>query len=1008
MKRSLPRETKGNFFIHKRTLVTLFLLISTCAFTVAGALTHRIRQSAEAKGKVTDFYGKPLVDVTVQNKTTQKSTITNIDGSYTIDASKGDVLVWSLKGFASKELVIADKLQLDVILETIPHSDLDSNYNVLYKSQKKTLSVQSVGQIGGDQLQTTSASFNGLLAGRMAGLYATQLSGEPGDDNYSVALRGVTPIILIDGVPQNFTYINPEQVESVTLLKDALATAMLGVRGSGGAINIVTKKGAEGPQRITFTATAGLQQSIKKPQFLNAYDYAMLYNEALVNDGKTPVYSQQDFDLYKNGTDPLGHPNIDWQNQVLKKQSPYQRYDLAISGGRKVARYFVNLDYLNQEGLFKTADFNAYNTNSGLQRYTLSSNIDIDFSKAIQASLHLYGQILNGNEPGATTTSIFSNFINTPNGAYPVTNPDGSLAGTEDYQSNIYGQTVRTGYRPYTSSNFNVDLSLKGNLDDFVKGLWIKGLGAFSSKLLESINRSKTPLVYQLSGTDANGQNIYRQYGTIADQVNTASYGSRQRLFYTELSAGYAHQWGNNGIDALVLANNDSRMNDDQLVSNQNGVSGRLNYNYKEKYLAEAAFGYNGSERYPPNHSHGFFPAFGLGWVISKEDFLKSQSNWLDNLKLRASYGKTGNANAGYFDYNQYYVAGTSYNFGNTATTANSVKLGDLANPMLTWEKADKFNIGFDAGMFNNKLSVTADYFNNKFYDLLQTPGYATALAGFTYPLENIGVNRNTGVELQLMYQNKAGNFNYFIAPNVSLLKTKVVFQDEVFRPYPWMQHTGMPVGQTFGYVADGLFQSNTEAQSSAVPVGAHPIAGDIKYRDLNNDGIIDQNDQTAIGSTKPVVYYGLYLGFNIKGFDVSALLQGVENRNLMLTGATQWEFQGNGRGQAYANNLNRWTPQTAATATYPRVSVGANYNNQQTSSYWLHSGDYTRLKNVEIGYTLPVFITKKIGLASFRIFVNGTNVLTRSDVKDVDPEGYDLSLYPVQKSWIAGVNIKF
>ncbi|MDB5119660.1 MAG: hypothetical protein JWN56_878 [Sphingobacteriales bacterium] len=1004
MKRSLPRGTTDSFVPFKRTLVTLFLIFSTGAFAVAGTLAVSLKT---VKGRVTDFYGKPLADVNVLNKNTIKSTLTTVDGNYAIDADRGDVLVFSLNGFAVKELVVDDKDELDAVLE-ISQTKVDSTVNVLYGQQKKSHLVQSAIQLNADEFKTTSASFNGLLAGRFAGLYASQASGEPGNDNYGLGLRGVAPMILIDGVPQSFTYLNPEQIESVTVLKDALSTAMLGIRGSGGAINITTKKGSEGAQRIAFTAMAGLQQSIKKPQFLNAYDYASLYNEALVNDGKAPVYSQGDLDLYQNGLDPLGHPNVDWQKQVLKDQSPYQRYDLAIIGGRKVARYFINLDYLNQEGLFKTADFNSYNTNSNLKRYTLSSNIDIDFSKAVQTSLHLYGQILNGNAPGATTASIFSNMIATPNGAYAVTNPNGSLAGTEDYQSNIYGQTVLSGYRPYTSSNFNVDLSLKGNLNSFIKGLWVKGLGAFSSKLLESINRSKSPLVYQLSGVNTAGADIYRQYGTIADQTNSVGYGSRQRLFYTELSAGYSKDWGSNGLEALVIVNDDSRMIDDQLVSNLRGLSGRLSYSYRGKYLAEAAFGYNGSERYPENNRYGFFPAAGLGWVISKENFMQGQKNWLNTLKLRTSYGKTGNANAGYFDYNQYYVSGTAYNFGNTSSAVSAIQRGDLANPGLTWEKAAKFNAGIDVTAFNNKLSVTAEYFNTKYYDLLQLPGNAVAVAGFSYPLTNLGIYRSSGTDLQLMYQTKVGAFNYFIAPNASLLKKKVVFQDEVYRPYPWMQRTGLPVEQAFGYIADGLFQSNSEAQSSPVPVGARPQAGDIKYRDLNADGVIDQRDQTAIGSTKPIVYYGLYLGFNVKGFDLSALFQGVENRNLMLTGSTQWEFQNNGRGQAYVNNLNRWTTATAATATYPRVSVGTNYNNQQTSSYWLHSGDYMRLKNVELGYTLPVFLTKKVGLASFRLFVNGTNVLTRADVKNVDPEGYDLSLYPVQRSWIAGAKVQF
>ncbi len=399
-------------------------------------------------------------------------------------------------------------------------------------------------------------------------------------------------------------------------------------------------------------------------------------------------------------------------------------------------------------------------------------------------------------------------------------------------------------------------------------------------------------------------------------------------------------------------------------------------------------------------------PAIGLGWNLSKEDFLKDKLSWLNDLKLRASYGKTGNFNAGYYAYNQYYNTGSGYTFGASGTGGGvtGIEQGTLANPDLSYEKANKLNIGLDASVLSNKLSVSAEYYNNKYYDLLQIIGHNTAITGADYAQQNIGIQRFSGEEFSLNYKDHAGAFNYFISPNFSVLKTKSLYQDEPTRQYAYQQRTGLPVGQTFGYIASGLYQSVTEINNSAKPASLVLVPGDIRYVDQNGDNVIDENDQVAIGSTKPWVYYGLNLGGNYKGFDFSALLQGVENSNFYLS--NEWAFLGT-RGQAFESNLNRWTPQTAATATYPRLSIGTNANNQMTSSYWYRSGDYMRLKSVELGYTLPISVIKRVKLAGARIFINGTNLLTFTGLKDMDPEG-STSVYPIQKMFIAGVNVKF
>ncbi|GGH81984.1 TonB-linked SusC/RagA family outer membrane protein [Filimonas zeae] len=878
------------------------------------------------------------------------------------------------------------------------------DFNLLFHTQAKKKTTAAVAELYDAELQKTfSTSFQGILSGRATGVYTIQTNGAPGNDDVGLLIRGQAPLVMIDGTPQSFNSINPEQIESITILKDAVATAMMGFRGSNSIVQITTKKGYSGPQRIEFTAFSGFSRPTVNPKPLNAYNYATLYNEALTNDGRLPVYSQADLDAFRTGSDPIGHPDVNWQSEVMKKQSAYSRYDLQISGGTEMARYYVDLDYLSQPGLFKTSADNSYNTNADYKRYIFRSNVAVDFNKYISTGLNLFGRIQNTNQPGVTTATLYNNIINIPANAYPIFNSNGSLAGSQDFTSNIYGATYKSGYRPGYERDFKVDLYVKAKLDGITKGLWIRGAGALNGYLQQNINRSKAVVVYQ-QRYGAAGDTSYKQFGTTQDQANGTTAGSQNRLFYTELSMGYNNSFGKNNIDVLVLANNDYRMINSDLPYNVRGVSGKVSYNYDGKYMVDVAAGYTGSERYAKNHRYGLFPAVGLGWNLTKESFLAGKTSWINYLKLRASYGITGNFNPGYYAYNQYYITAPDYNLGNSPTAALTVRQGVLANPNLSWEKAQKFNMGFDASLFRNSLDITVDYFNDKYYDLLQQIGNNTDITGANYGLQNIGKNRYYGVEVQLNYHKQAGAFHYFIAPNFTLQQSEVVYQQEVYRPYDYMQRTGRPVNQFFGYVADGLFQNAAEVNAAAKPSASSVVAGDIRYKDLNNDGVINANDQTAIGTTAPLLYYGLHIGSGYKGFDIAVLFQGAANRNIYL-GNSYYEFQG-GHGQAFEHHLDRWTPQNTG-AMYPRLAVGTSYNNQQVSSYWVRSGNYTRVKSIELGYALPATITKLVHMQSARIFVNATNLFTFTSLKDVDPENYTY-LYPIQKMVNLGINIKF
>ncbi|TCD25443.1 SusC/RagA family TonB-linked outer membrane protein [Pedobacter psychrodurus] len=985
---------------------------------VTGKIVVTKNHRLEVTGTVTDNFGNPLFGVKVSIKETGTSVSTDKNGKYKISAVEGDILIFTLNGYLVKE-VEANQALLNISLGE--SQKRQATTPVLYGEQSVTTNLQSTSTVyNNDLIKVPVAGINNALSGRLAGLYTLQSSGRPGADGTSITVRGNVPLVLVNGVPRDYPSIDPEEIESVTILKDGLSTVMLGQQSSNSVVMITTRKGEVGKQRISLTAQAGLQSAIKLPQPLGAFDYATLYNEALANDGKAPRYTAADLNAWATGSDPVFHPDVDWYGTILKPNTVFSRYNLNTYGGGNSTRYFLDVDYLNQSGILKQDDQNTYSTNTDYKRYLVRTNIDIDITPTTLLNLNLFGRIQNGNQPGGAgantaifttgTTlanfggnNIFAQLAATPNNAYPIFNPNGSLAGSSDYQTNLWAATTRSGYFYNSTRDVSADISLRKTLDNVTKGLWLKALASFNTSVSENIIRTKQYAVYKLASTNPD---VYQKFGVDGQQINLSTNSGQSRNLFVDFSAGLDKTYGNHSINALLKYNSQSAQTANQIPMIFSNLSGRVDYNYKEKYLAEVALSYSGLNRYEEGNRFGFFYGFGLGWNIAKEDFLKD-TKWLNALKVRANYAYTGNANAGYFAYKQYYVTGGSYNYGTTPTAITGTTEGTLANANITWEKANQYNLGIDASLFNNKLSIAADYFNNENFDLIQTRGRSSALLGTAYPAENIGISRYSGVEFDLKYSNNIGNFNYYIAPNVFSLQKIIQYQDEIDRPYSWMVRTGQREDQTFGYIADGLFQNQAEINSSAKIQGYSPVPGDIKYKDLNSDGIINELDIQSLKNNNPVWFYGLNLGFSYKGFDFSALLQGVQNRYVYVSGSTEWAFQNNGLGQAFEQNLGRWTPATAAIATQPRLTIGSNPNNEATSSYWLHDGSYVRLKNVELGYTLPKTLTNKLKLASIRFFVNAVNAVTLSAYDRVDPEVYGNG-YPLQRVVNAGLNVKF
>lgn len=898
------------------------------------------------------------------------------------------------------------------------------------QSTPANLNTASTQAIGNESLiKSPVANVLNSLTGRFAGLYTRQGSGQPGSDGVSLTLRGRSPLIVIDGIPRPLTTIDLNEIESVTVIKDAMGAAMLGVRGANGAILITTKKGTPGDQVVSFTAQSAFQQPLGMPQALNAFTYATLRNEAINNElsvnpnfNTSLRYGPADLLAFQNHSDPLGHPDVDWRKQVLRSTAQMNRYSLNMSGGSSNVHYFAALENLSQGGILNTSSVNTYNTNDDLSSYLVRTNVDINLTPELTGGVHLLGRILNQNDPGSGTGSIFSSFLTTPNNAYPVTNPDGSYAGTSQFPNNIQGQATGSGYNQYYTRDILADLYLKRSFNEVTPGLYLKTAVSFASNLNETINRNKPVVAYQAT-TSAGGVVTYGQALTVpATQQNTNSISTntgvgqgQSRQSYLEASAGYDRTFNNtHGVDVTLLYSSDNYVTAINLPYDIAGFSGKASYNYKQKYVAEFAAAYNGSNYYPTtsHYKYGFFPTVGAAWNITREDFMKKYT-WLNELKLSANYGKTGWDNPGYFVYLPRFNSVGSPYFGTSAGTNTSLAETTLENPNITWEKANKLDVSLQGALLNDRLGFTIDYYENRFSDLLIQRGQNTALLGISYPNENIGRNNYTGFDFQLSWhQTQSANFSYYISANAGLQQSKVIYSNEVNQPYPWMQRTGQQVGQTFGYVAAGLYQSQDDINNSArngvgTISGYTPQPGDIKYKDLNGDGVINQFDQTAIGSKGPLITYGTDLGFRYKFFDFSALIQGVANYSVYLSGNSYWEFQNNGIGQAYSQQLGRWTPATAATATYPRLSIGNNVNNDILSSYWFRRADFARLKNMEVGFTLPARYATAIKLKSLRIFANGLNLFTVTKLKGgLDPE-INNGAYPIQKLINLGINVK-
>ncbi|MBC7934048.1 MAG: SusC/RagA family TonB-linked outer membrane protein, partial [Rhizobacter sp.] len=929
------------------------------------------------------------------------------------DSSRSPVIVVTKAGFAGNKAVGYGVQPIKLItsaISTVNGSDLEKNFNL---------------------------NLGNTLYGRLAGLSVTQGGSEPGASAPGLFIRGVNtiggasnaPLFIIDGFISNglgtsngFMQLVPEEIETISILKDAAATAVYGARAANGVVLVTTKAVKEGPLKVSFTTRQGINQAQQLPEFLNAFNYAALYNEALNNDGLPARYTDADLEAYKNKTDPVFHPDVDWYKEVLRPTAPVSSYNLTFNGGDKFARYYVILNALTSQGLFKKfGDISDESINSKYAKYNFRSNLEVSISKRLLAEFKIGGAFEERTNPNDySTANTFSLLQSLPPNSFPVYNPIGNYGGNAS-RSNPVANLLSTGFFKNNSRTILTSLKLTEQLDMVTKGLSVSAVVSINNYFESGSRKTKGYPRYSITQGSL-GDTIYGpEIGQLTSLTGAEETLDQYRNLILQGFVNYQRNFGKSNVTGMVMFNTDNitffgPASDPAVPSanstdpyKHNSVSGRFTYAYDNRYIGEFSMSYMGSEIFPPGKRYGYFPAGSLGWILSNEKFLK-QNKSLNFLKLRGSYGLVGNdiiASQGLSTRYSFTptFGSAGYFFGTGNNAVGGFAENSIANQNVTWEKEKIMNIGLDATLFTN-FDVSVDFFNRDRNDIIVSNNVSIPLyLGVITPNLNLGKTNNKGFDLSLRYNSASKkDVQFFVEANLSYFKNRIVFNAEALQLNKQLYGTGTSIGQPFGLKSIGFYSEADIAQRLIDPKNVPGVltevirAGDIKYQDIGGpegkpDGVIDGNDRMPIGNPGlPRTVAGLHTGLRYKGFDVDMVFQGVTGNTVYLGGNTFHAFQGNGQVAPIA--LDRWTAATAATATYPRLSSKDNLNNYQFSTFWQRNGSFVKLRSAEIGYTLPVNVMRNIIFSSARFFINGTNLFSLDKVKYGDPES--LTGYPV------------
>ncbi len=902
--------------------------------------------------------------------------------------------------------------------DSIIHMSADLQAIAYGKVPKREVTASIVTLTGKDIEKNTVFSLGNALYGKVPGLIVDQNSGEPGNDLPGFSTRGVTtfgyaraPLVLVDGFIRDLNSVSVFDIENISVLKDASATAMYGIQAANGVVLVTTKGGTEGKTKLTVDFSNGVQSPTRLPQFYNSANFAKFYNQALSNDKLPSLFSDADIAGYTDGNRVL-YPDVDWIKEMVKQNAPITSLNISASGGNKIAHYYVSLGYLNNTGIYKNTEINdGYSTNSNLNRLNFRSNIDVNVLSDLTLKLNLGGQINDINAPRMATSDIWNRLYDYPTHLFPVYALPGLLGGTAAFADNPMGYINNRGYREIHNRFFQSDLDLKYDAGKHVKGLELGARVGFDNYYTVTDGWSKTFAVYQTTKDPISGKPVVgAPIGANTNLAYNSPYNDAQnRRGTAELYLNYIRKYGNSHtINFLALYNQTRQIVGRENPYNMQSVNAKLHYDFKNRFFADLTTSYGGTETFAKGNRFGFFPAVSAGYVLFDQQQAKS-SNAINYLKLRASGGMVGSSNVGTrFGYRELYVGGGSYAFGNTNAGASTITEGTIANPDLSFEKSYQYDLGIDARVFN-QVDLSLALFQQDRKNILTSQSTTVpALFGGSLPSVNKGEVRNRGIELSLLWQKQFKHSGFFARLNMSIIKDRVVEMAEEVVPQgsEYFYRKGSPIYYTYGLDAIGFFASEKDIANSPVQIFGPVQPGDLKYRDRNNDGIINNYDVGPIGNgSVPTKEFGLELGFNLGGFDVQVMMQAQLDRNVNLAsyGNIFFPFRTNQKISTFVQEP--WTVQNSATAKYPRLSTLENANNYRTSSFWLRNGDFLKVRSLEFGYNFSSLFLKKTGLSMSRVFVRGMNLFTFDKFKYSDPE--NIAGYPTMRSVNMGFKIQ-
>jgi TonB-linked SusC/RagA family outer membrane protein len=999
--------------------------------------TAQLPGPIEVSGRVTDSLGNPLIGVTIKVQSGDGGTVTGPDGRYTITVPDNATLMVTYVGYEVKEIPVNGKTAIDITLSSSV-SQLNQLVVVGYGTQKKIDVTGAISAVQGDDLkQSPAANLSNSIAGRIPGVVLNNRSGEPGNDASTILIRGKgtlndnSPLIVIDGVPARggFDRLNPDDVESVTVLKDASA-AIYGARAANGVILVTTKRGKIGKPTITYNGSYGLTQPTRLPNLVNAWQYATYINEVNDRKGIPHQFSEEDIAKFKDGSDPINHPNTDWYHEILKEYSPQTRHALSVRGGTERVSYYVSGNYLYQDGIFR-------NSAAYYHQYNLRSNIDAQITDNLKVSVDLSGRLedrhySNFSGYNGNYYTIFGVAL----GIYPTLPafyPNGLPGpGKELGMNPVLMASGATGYQKVKNYAMRSNLSFTWQLPDITEGLYVSGLAAYdfdfnSDKMFNNrwdVYRYDEPTDEYVNMSDVEGPiNLDEQFRHFRHQTYNfrigyaRSFGKHnitsfvayeQSDSYDEGIGAYRTGFPSGRIDQIDLGANAGKDNSGNANhSARQDIFGRIAYNYQHKYLAEFILRHDGSFNFPNGKRWGTFPAVSVGWGISEEPFFRQSLPFIDQFKIKASWGRLGNDRIDAYQYLQLYYSDGGYYLGPSDNLVPGLSPGVIPNVNVTWEVADNKNVGFESSFFNNLFTLNADYFVSKRSNIL-VPRQAsipttTGLAD-NLPDENIGKVRNSGFEVEVTHHKQVSQkFSYDLGFNYTYTKNKVIYMDEAPNIPEWQKQQGYPMDSWLVYKSQGVYHTQEEIDHSVHLSDTKP--GDIRYVDVDGNGSISSNDRIRIyESPIPRSIYGITMGFTYGSVRLDALWQGQGGAMQMIlpesgdaTTPPVWMFE------------RRWT-EDHPDRNFPASFDRTDNINSRNSDFWLQNASFLRLKTVELSYTFPRDFVSRLKMENLNVYVNAFNVLVFSPIKYYDPEINVArgDYYPQTRIFNIGVNASF